>query len=310
LLAQSVRQIDTTDTVVTIDKYEPGMQIGSVRVGRVTAALYVSDIGATPGAGLANLRAGSTPVELAGRGGFVTTVRTSPASWLLAWEYAPDGWAFMVGCMNTGPVCPRTPADLSRLASAVRFDAPTPIGVPVAVGYLRSGLTLASAGRIFGTDTFDDEPSQAYGMRLQFVASDPARAESAGFDISVEPSAAAGWAGPTDPGANAPADGAIGGRPVRWSGKASVPAAQRQRAFVDYGTCTVSVQGSLGNGVSASANHDEIMKIIEGLRLADCSDHSTWFDATAAIPGGDAVTVMRRLPSWSVGLLYPNPTSS
>jgi hypothetical protein len=181
----------------------------------------------------------------------------------LAWEYAPDAWAFLGACAT----CGGARLTLLNAAALVVFGPAAPITAPVRFGYLPDDWRLTGLDRLgrLGNGPFFSRGDRPYQLHLRFSGADPAR----WFGVTMTPADGTDWG---DGWAQRfRAEQTINGHPVMWNGE-NMPTEAKDSAWADFGQCHVQVDTS---------SHAQTIRVLEKLEAADCTDVTTWWDATA-----------------------------
>src|SRR5215813_5498110 len=280
LEAPAIVEVAKPDSFVTEAELTPGHLTAYLVTPDVSTTLYANAAGATPSDQLGKWRGRGKSVAVDGRPGFYVIgsehlaspsgifpspfPSTAPVP-TLAWQYAPNSWAFLDGCQmssDPGRTCPDAEKSLVRAARLVKFASHPLITVPIQFGYLPTEWRLHDFSRLGagGSGLFYGRPDSPYQIGLSFTNAGPNVPQ-----VTITPADAKDWGDgwalffqPTD---------AINGHAVYWNGIG--PESTRTTAWVDYGTCHVDVN---------AANHDEVTRIVSGLTVANCLDGATWHD--------------------------------
>jgi hypothetical protein len=191
---------------------------------------------------------GSRPPELANA---VTRVGDKPLP-TVSWQYAPDAWATV---QATTPAT-QQPAQLRRVATAIRPDATGVLRTPVRLGYVPESLKFAQ---------LTDDLVESSGTNLMLTRGPLGAATTTQLSVQVWP----------DPGPhqNLGAATTVGGRPGRLlTGDFGASVVIGRREVVLTITGPLAFRADLG-------------RITRSMQWAsNPTDPATWFDARTSLP--------------------------
>lgn len=246
----------------------PGEQVsyGEISKDHDSAEVFVGNPGAPPSYSImvfapgaydpAAARQGS-PVDVAGKPGFYREDMPCLCDAIvpipgLAWEYAPNAWAYVR--YSPKPFPADLHAQLLRVAKAVRTDQTTLLRVPFRIGYLPAGMRANSGGT--GLTTMGSGGAVSY-IKTAYIKLAPADVGGGGLGLTVQPS---------------PNNYPLG-----------QPTVVQQTVSVNVGPFEVTLWSEGEGGTPLSI--EELKRIARSVTAAgNFNDPSTWIPANEAIP--------------------------